>query len=129
MVEIFEKDMVEKVKKSLGLEEDTTQTHISIERPPVRISASVSARFWELARDHNIGWSEALRVGISILLADRDVIQYDNSLNLYRKMRFFQTKAEEYGQKYHDLLEKAMDLEERKSKKEEKQNGNNNKKI
>jgi hypothetical protein len=33
-----------------------------------------------------------LRVGISLLLAEKDIIQYDNNLNISRKIQLLQNK-------------------------------------
>lgn len=60
-------------------------------------SISVSMEFAKLAEDFKISWSEAARVGMGMLLADKGVKDYDNNLNLYRKMRFLQTEIEKMG--------------------------------
>jgi len=62
-------------------------------------SISVSPEFSQLAKDHGISWSEAARVGMSLLLADKDVMPYDNKINLYRKMQIFRQQAEDALQK------------------------------
>lgn len=64
---------------------------------------SVSPEFMELAKVHHISWTEAARVGMSIMLADIGVQEYDNSLNLFRKMRSYQKTAEDALQKLADL--------------------------
>jgi hypothetical protein len=56
---------------------------------------SVSLEFDKLARDNGVSWSEAARVGISVILGERGIQPYDNKLNLYRKMIRFKTMAEE----------------------------------
>lgn len=53
-------------------------------------SVSVSPEYDEKARTNDISLSEAVRVGISILLAEKGIVEYDNSLNIYRKMRQYQ---------------------------------------
>ncbi len=89
----------------------------------IQISASISQEFWKVAKLNHIGWSEALRVGISMILAERGVGDYDNRLNIFRKMKKFQQLAEEYMAKHDDLkrrlepdLEKEADeiLEKKK---------------
>jgi len=63
---------------------------------------SVSPDFEELRKQNGLSWSEAARVGMSLLLAERNVKDYDNNLNLYRKMQFFK---EEYEKLSHRLQE------------------------
>ena len=49
-------------------------------------SISVSREFVDLALEHRISWTEAARVGLSILLAEKGVKPYDNNLNIKRKL-------------------------------------------
>lgn len=49
-------------------------------------SISVSLEFHDLAKQHKISWSEAARVGMSLILAEKGVKDYDNNLNLKRRM-------------------------------------------
>ena len=64
---------------------------------------SISQEFKDLAQEHHISWSEAARIGMSILLADRGVKDYDNNLNLYRKMTQFRLMAENLGQRLDEM--------------------------
>jgi hypothetical protein len=66
-------------------------------------SISVSKEFADLAREFKLSWSEAARIGISIMLGDLGVSNYDNNINLFRKMRHFQRIAEEASQRLADL--------------------------
>lgn len=66
----------------------------------IQISATVSPELHDLSKEHKLKWSEALRIGLSIMLADKGVKEYDNNLNLFRKMRFYQQTAEKFS---HDL--------------------------
>jgi hypothetical protein len=70
-------------------------------------TVSVSPEFWALARKHNIILSEALRVGLSLMFADLGEQDYDNNLNLYRKMRLFQDEAQRLGSEMEELKSKA----------------------
>jgi len=47
---------------------------------------SISPELVTKAKEYNISWTEASRVGMSMLLADKGVQPYDNSLNLKRKI-------------------------------------------
>lgn len=67
--------------------------------PRVIRSVSLSFEFDALCREHQISPSEAIRVGISIILAERGIKDYDNNLNLFRRMQFFKSLAEEANQK------------------------------
>ena len=60
----------------------------------VLTSVRVSREFFDLCKDYNIRFSEAMRVGISLLLAERGLSDYDNRLNLYRKMVLYQKELE-----------------------------------
>ena len=57
-------------------------------------SISISKEFDELQKEHQISWTEAARVGMSVLLAEKGVAEYDNNLNLYRRMRAYQKMVE-----------------------------------
>jgi len=72
-------------------------------------SISVSIELDAQAQEQKIGWSEAARVGMSVLLADKGVKQYDNDLNLYRKMRAYQQQLENTTAKLNELMEKRID--------------------
>ena len=76
-----------------------------IERPSgaIQTSVLVSKSFYDAAKANNIKFSEALRVGISILLADKGITEYDNNLNLYRKMKLFQQEASTAMQKLAEV--------------------------
>ena len=71
---------------------------------------SVSEEFSRLAQEHKCSWSEAARIGMSIIFAEREIREYDNNLNLYRKMTLFRKQAEEALQK---LAEAETKLNER----------------
>lgn len=60
-------------------------------------TVKISPEMNKLCKENYIKISEATRVGISMLLAERGVKEYDNKLNLYRKMI-----------KYQDELQKAL---------------------
>jgi hypothetical protein len=69
-------------------------------------SISVSSEFSILAKQHNLSWTEAARIGMGILLAEAEIKPYDNELNLYRKMQLYQKQASEAMQKIAELEEK-----------------------
>jgi hypothetical protein len=71
-----------------------------------RTSILISEEFYSLCKQYNIKFSEALRVGISIILAEKGVKQYDNKLNLYRKMNYFKDQLE----KLSNQINKADDI-------------------
>lgn len=92
-------------------------------QPWIRTTVLISPHFYRLAKKWHIMFSEAMRVGLSLLLADRGEFEYDNKLNLYRKMRFFQTQAEKASQEALEAQEKLMEKEGMKiEKKGEKKN-------
>jgi|SaaInlV_200m_DNA_3_1039701.scaffolds.fasta_scaffold80612_3 hypothetical protein len=69
----------------------------------IRTSVNVSPEFHRLCREHRIKFSDAVRVGISILLAERGVKEYDNNLNIIRRIENLKNKLEEVSQKYYEL--------------------------
>jgi len=71
-------------------------------------SISTTAEFDTLAREHHISWTEASRIGMSILLAERGLREYDNKLNLFRKMTLFRQQAENALQKLAELEQKEQ---------------------
>lgn len=50
------------------------------------VSTSVSNELYDLAKKHNIKWSEALRRGISLILSEEGVEGYTNKLNTERRL-------------------------------------------
>ena len=63
--------------------------------PSPRIQTTVSHKFYQLAKQHHIQWAEALRVGISIILAEKGVSDYDNKLNIMRRLNKMRELLEE----------------------------------
>lgn len=68
---------------------------------------SISEEFMNLSREYNISWTNAARVGMSILLADLGVKEYDNQLNLYRRMLLMKSELERVSNELEALKEKA----------------------
>lgn len=58
-------------------------------------SISISREFAQLAEEHHISWSEAARIGMAVILGDKGVREYDNQLNLFRKMKSIQNNMQE----------------------------------
>lgn len=69
-------------------------------------SISVSRPYADLARQYHISWSEAARVGFSLILAEMGIEGYDNKLNIHRKMMQFQKLAEDSMNELNELKEK-----------------------
>lgn len=72
-------------------------------KPTIKTSVNVSPEFYKLCEIHHIKFSEALKTGISILLAEKGIIEYDNNLNIIRRVAELKIKAAEYAQKAADL--------------------------
>jgi len=81
-------------------------------KPWIRTSVNVSPEFYQLCKKHQIKFSTAMRIGISICLAEMGVIEYDNNLNITRRCQELKLKASHYAQK-------ASDLENEKDNKKE----------
>jgi len=60
----------------------------------IHITTTITTELWTKAREHDIKLSEALRVGVGVLLAERGDDSYTGAINIYRKLN-----------KYRELLE------------------------
>ena len=69
-------------------------------------SISVSLECANLANEHNLSWSEAARVGMALKLAELGVSDYDNSLNLVRKIALLQDQLTKTSEELMQLKEK-----------------------
>jgi len=78
----------------------------NVAQPFIRTSVLISPEFYNLCKKHFIKFSEAMRVGISIMLAERGEIEYDNTLNIVRRVAELKKKAAEYAQQAADLENK-----------------------
>ena len=74
-----------------------------IAKPQIRTTVLISPEFYMLCKKHFIKFTEAIRVGISIMLAERGVVEYDNRLNVVRLMNEYKRKAGMYAQKAANL--------------------------
>lgn len=85
----------------------------------ITTSVTISPMFFELAKQHHISFTEALRVGLALIFAEKGIADYDNSLNIFRKMQILNKKLEETSQELFNLKEK---WETQTTSKEEKKN-------
>jgi hypothetical protein len=53
------------------------------------ISASISKEFYEIARARGISWSEAMRIGLAILFAEKGIKEYKNDITISRITAIF----------------------------------------
>jgi len=83
----------------------------TLSAPRIIRSVSLSYEFDCLCREHNISLSEAIRIGISVMLGDRGIKDYDNDLNLYRNMQGIRHELERVSKEYNELKEK-IDLKD-----------------
>lgn len=74
--------------------------------PRVTTSVTISPEFFELCRDNSISFSEAIRVGISLILAEKGIRDYDNSLNVTRRIVLLQEKLTKTMEELEDLKTK-----------------------
>jgi hypothetical protein len=75
--------------------------------PMIRTSVLISPEFYEQCKTMHIKFSEAMRVGISLILAERGVRDYDNDLNICRKTSQIRTKLEEVSNELQQLKDKT----------------------
>jgi hypothetical protein len=69
----------------------------------IHINTTITTDLKELAEQNNIKMSEALRVGIGVIMADLGDDNYIGGLNVYRKMRRFQELFEDTSRKLEEL--------------------------
>jgi len=77
-----------------------------IGKPMVATSVRISPEFHALMVEKRISFSEAMRRGISLMLAEAGFTEYDTDLNIVRRVRELKIKAAEYAQKAADLENK-----------------------
>jgi len=81
-------------------------------RPWIRTSVLISPEFYDLAKKYHIKFGEALRMGLSIKFADLGIKDYDNNLNLFRRLQSVLAQLEDISQKYYDLKDR-VEIEEK----------------
>ena len=70
----------------------------------IRTSLSISPEFYKLAIENNIKFSEAISVGISMILAEKGYSKYDNRINRLRKLK--------YLMEMEKVIEKLIEVED-----------------
>ena len=78
-------------------------TMVITAQPWIRTSVLISPEYYELCKKNFIKFSEAMRIGISVSLAEKGIKEYDNRLNLVRNFNELKIKAAEYAQKAANL--------------------------
>jgi len=73
----------------------------------VQTSVLVSQEFYKLCKEQKIKFSEALRVGIALILAERGIREYDSSLNLMRKISLINQNLSNTSEKFYELIDEA----------------------
>ena len=71
--------------------------------PTIQTSVNISPDYYDLCKKNYIKFTEAMRVGISVILAEKGIKEYDNKLNLVREFQLLKLKAAQYAQKAADL--------------------------
>jgi len=72
-------------------------------KPMITTSVRISPEFHRICIERHISFSEALRIGISIILAERGEIEYDNNLNFMRRITSLITQLEKTSQELEAL--------------------------
>jgi hypothetical protein len=75
----------------------------------IQTSVLVSQEFYKLCKENHIKFSEALRVGIGVMLAEKGIREYDSNLNIFRKIQVINKNLSKTSQKFYDLLEQAKE--------------------
>jgi len=71
--------------------------------PMVTTSVRISPEFHKLCVDNRFSFSEAMRVGISVMLAEKGIGEYDNDLNLKRQHDQLKVRLAESLQKLSEF--------------------------
>ena len=68
---------------------------------------SITEEAKQIAEDNDISWTDAARVGMGLMLAEKGVQDYNNELNIYRKMTRMRVLLEKVCQEYNQFKEKS----------------------
>ena len=72
----------------------------------IQTSVLISQEFYKLCKERNIKLSEALRVGVALMLAECGNIEYDNNLNISRKIVLLRENLEKVSTELNNLKER-----------------------
>jgi len=75
---------------------------IKSNEPRISIAANISYNLHSLAKENNIGWTEALEFGVKIMLADKNLMDYPEC-NLKHKITSLVNKLTETSSKLIEL--------------------------
>jgi hypothetical protein len=78
--------------------------------PMITTSVRISPEFHKLCIEKKINFGEAMRVGISLMLAERGEGEYDNNLNIMRRIKLLTDNLSITSQELNDLKEKTANL-------------------
>ncbi len=67
---------------------------------------NISPEFYQQAKKLNIKFTEALRVGLALLFAERGLMEYDNNLLITRKRNQLITQIQDLAQEIEELKQK-----------------------
>lgn len=68
----------------------------------IQTSVLIASDMWQLCKEHHIKFSEAMRVGVSIMLAERGLREYDNKLQITRTRNKLVERIEELTTRKND---------------------------
>lgn len=69
----------------------------------IQTSVIVSMEMYDLSKTHRIKFSEALRRGIALMLAEKGITEYQNDLNITRLLKEAKLKAKESAELIYKL--------------------------
>jgi hypothetical protein len=55
------------------------------------VSASISKEFHEMAMERGISWTEAMKIGLAIIFAERGIRDFVNELNVARITQIYES--------------------------------------
>ena len=74
--------------------------------PQIRTTILISPEFYSLCKKNGIKFVEALRVGISLMLAEKGIKEYDNNLNISRRITLLTEQLEKTSNELEELKKK-----------------------
>lgn len=77
-------------------------------QPWNKTSVNISPEMYRLCVEHQIRFSEAMRRGISLILAEKNIKEYDSDLNITRRVTELKLKAS-------DALQRLANIENNKN--------------
>lgn len=81
-----------------------------IAQPWIKTSVNIPPEMYYLAKQHYLKFSEAMRIGISVMLSEKGVDDFVNELNIGRQLQQLKQKFAIISSKYYKTQEGQKEL-------------------